>query len=59
MASFDTAFHTSLGPAPHRLPVPDSVTAMGVRRYGFHGLSVPHVVDTVPGLGRAAVRSGR
>jgi acetate kinase len=26
-----------------------------VRRYGFHGLSVQHVVDTVPGLGRAAV----
>ncbi len=55
VACFDTAFHATLGPAAHRLPVPDSVTAMGVRRYGFHGLSVQHVVDTVPGLGRAAV----
>jgi acetate kinase len=55
VACFDTAFHATLGPAAHRLPVPDAVTAMGVRRYGFHGLSVQHVVDTVPGLGRAAV----
>ena len=29
--------------------MPDAVTALGVRRYGFHGLSVQHVVDTVPG----------
>jgi acetate kinase len=55
VACFDTAFHATLSPAGHRLPVPDSVTAMGVRRYGFHGLSVQHVVDTVPGLGRAVV----
>jgi acetate kinase len=55
VACFDTAFHATLSPAGHRLPVPDAVTAMGVRRYGFHGLSVQHVVDTVPGLGRAVV----
>jgi acetate kinase len=55
VACFDTAFHATLTPAAHRLPLPDGVTAMGVRRYGFHGLSVQHVVDTVPGLGRAAV----
>jgi acetate kinase len=55
VACFDTAFHSTLAPAAHRLPVPDAVTAMGVRRYGFHGLSVQHVVDTVPGLGRAVV----
>jgi acetate kinase len=55
VACFDTAFHATLAPAAHRLPVPDSITALGVRRYGFHGLSVQHVVDTVPGLGRAVV----
>jgi acetate kinase len=55
VACFDTAFHATLTPAAHRLPVPDAVTALGVRRYGFHGLSVQHVVDTVPGLGRAVV----
>jgi acetate kinase len=55
VACFDTAFHATLAPAAYRLPLPDSITALGVRRYGFHGLSVQHVVDTVPGLGRAAV----
>jgi acetate kinase len=55
VACFDTAFHATLSPAAHRLPVPDAVTALGIRRYGFHGLSVQHVVDTVPGLGRAVV----
>jgi acetate kinase len=55
VACFDTAFHATLTAAAHRLPVPDAVTALGIRRYGFHGLSVQHVVDTVPGLGRAVV----
>jgi acetate kinase len=55
VACFDTAFHATMRSAAHRLPVPDAVTALGIRRYGFHGLSVQHVVDTVPGLGRAVV----
>ncbi|MCW2702084.1 MAG: Acetate kinase [Blastococcus sp.] len=55
VACFDTAFHATLSPAAHRLPLPDAVMALGIRRYGFHGLSVQHVVDTVPGLGRAVV----
>jgi acetate kinase len=55
VACFDTAFHATMRPAAHRLPVPDAVTALGIRRYGFHGLSVQHVVDAVPGLGRAVV----
>jgi acetate kinase len=55
VACFDTAFHATLSPAAQRLPVPAAVTALGIRRYGFHGLSVQHVVDTVPALGRAVV----
>jgi acetate kinase len=55
VACFDTAFHATLTTAARRLPVPDGITALGVCRYGFHGLSVQHVVDTVPGLGRSAV----
>jgi acetate kinase len=55
VACFDTAFHATLGPAASRLPLPDAVAALGVRRYGFHGLSVQHVVDSVPELGRAVV----
>lgn len=38
---FDTAFHASLPEAEWRYPVPWAWTsAWGVRRYGFHGLSV-------------------
>ena len=41
VAAFDTAFHASLPEAARRYPVPDQwLTEWGVRRYGFHGLSV-------------------
>lgn len=37
--AFDTDFHASLAPWSRRLPVPAEWDAMGVRRYGFHGLA--------------------
>jgi acetate kinase len=41
VAVFDTAFHASLPDAARRYPVPERWTSeLGVRRYGFHGLSV-------------------
>lgn len=40
VAAFDTAFHATLPEAARRYPVPDDWVASGVRRYGFHGLSV-------------------
>lgn len=41
IASFDTAFHATLQPAEFRYPVPESwYRDWGVRRFGFHGLSV-------------------
>jgi acetate kinase len=41
VAVFDTAFHAELPDAWRRYPVPDRWTSeWGVRRYGFHGLSV-------------------
>lgn len=41
IAAFDTAFHASLPDVARRYPVPDQwLTEWGVRRYGFHGLSV-------------------
>ncbi|HSL76708.1 MAG TPA: acetate kinase, partial [Candidatus Limnocylindrales bacterium] len=41
VATFDTAFHATLPEAARRYPVPDQwLTRWGVRRYGFHGLSV-------------------
>jgi acetate kinase len=54
VAAFDTAFHASLPEAARRYPVPDQwLTDWGVRRYGFHGLSVEW------SIGRAAELLGR
>jgi acetate kinase len=45
VAVFDTAFHASLPEAAWRYPVPSRWTDdWGVRRYGFHGLSVEWAV---------------
>lgn len=40
VAAFDTAFHVPLPEAQFRYPVPRSWWEQGIRRYGFHGLSV-------------------
>ena len=41
VASFDTAFHAALQPAEYRYAVPDAwFRDWGIRRFGFHGLSV-------------------
>lgn len=41
VACFDTAFHATLAEEGWRYPLPDEwVTPHGLRRYGFHGLSV-------------------
>ena len=40
VASFDTAFHATLPESARRYPVPDEWARAGIRRYGFHGLSV-------------------
>ncbi len=49
-ACFDTTFHETMPEAAKRLPLPEKYWDEGVRRYGFHGLSVESVVH---GLGAA------
>jgi len=39
IACFDTSFHTSMPPVAKLLPLPQRYEAMGLQRYGFHGLS--------------------
>ncbi len=48
VACFDTAFHHTLPPVAARLALPRTVTAAGVRRYGFHGLSFEYIADRLP-----------
>ena len=49
-ASFDTAFHATIPEVAARYALPDSETAKGIRRYGFHGTSYAALVHALPGL---------
>ena len=45
VAVFDTAFHSTLPESARRYPFPTSWDAWGIRRYGFHGLSVTWSIE--------------
>jgi acetate kinase len=53
IACFDTVFHATQPEVSRREPIPAAWAALGIRRYGFHGLSVEWSV------GRAAELLGR
>jgi acetate kinase len=55
VACFDTGFHADLPEASRRLPVSETLHAQGVRRYGFHGLSVQSVLTAEPELRNVVV----
>ncbi len=51
VACFDTAFHAGLPPAARTYPLPWEWTeAWGLRRFGFHGLSVAWAVERAAAL---------
>jgi acetate kinase len=55
VACFDTAFHRTQPDIAQVFAVPRWLTAEGVRRYGFHGLSYEYIADVLPRhLGDAA-----
>lgn len=47
--AFDTDFHRSLAPWSRRLPIPAAWDALGIRRYGFHGLAFASALRMVAG----------
>jgi acetate kinase len=56
IACFDTAFHRTIPELRQRFALPAELTAKGIRRYGFHGLSyewiawhLPEVTDRADG----------
>ena len=58
IACFDTAFHAPMPEREYRFALPESLFRQGIRRYGFHGLSYRHVVDTLDSLrGRSTGRA--
>jgi len=50
VACFDTAFHRAQPEVAQAFALPASITSLGVRRYGFHGLSYEYVASVLPGI---------
>ena len=59
VACFDTAFHHDLPRVARLLPIPRRYEALGIRRYGFHGLSYAYLIDELVRLGDPAATKGR
>jgi acetate kinase len=55
VACFDTSFHRSLPETARRFPLPARIDALGVRRYGFHGLSYEWAMSELRLRGRAII----
>ncbi|MHB1687989.1 MAG: acetate/propionate family kinase [Ignavibacteriaceae bacterium] len=45
VACYDTAFHSTMPRVAKLLPIPRRFDAMGIRRYGFHGLSYAYLLE--------------
>lgn len=57
VACFDTAFHAGMPRVARLLPIPRRYEAMGIYRYGFHGLSYTFLLGELGRLdGEQAVR---
>ncbi|MGA2863645.1 MAG: acetate/propionate family kinase [Verrucomicrobiota bacterium] len=59
VACFDTAFHRDLPRVARLLPLPRRYEAMGVQRYGFHGLSYAFLLEELARLAGPEVARGR
>ena len=55
VASFDTAFHSTMPWVSRTYALPQRIRDAGVRRYGFHGLSYEYIASVLPArLGQLA-----
>jgi acetate kinase len=57
VACFDTAFHRTQPTLAQEFALPRDLTAAGIRRYGFHGLSYDYIVAQLQELEPALARS--
>jgi acetate kinase len=48
IACFDTAFHATQPLLAREFALPRAVTAKGLRRYGFHGISYEYIMSLLP-----------
>lgn len=59
VACFDTAFHRRQPELAQHFALPRALTAAGVRRYGFHGLSYEYIAEVLPQHLAAGHANGR
>ena len=48
VACFDTSFHRTQPPVAQQFALPRDLTATGIQRYGFHGLSYEYIASRLP-----------
>ena len=58
-ACFDTAFHRHMPRVARIVPIPRRYQALGVRRYGFHGLSYGYLMDELARVAGPEAARGR
>jgi acetate kinase len=59
VACFDTTFHRDLPRVAHLLPIPRRYDALGVHRYGFHGLSYAYLMEELARVAGREAAQGR
>jgi acetate kinase len=59
VACFDTAFHRTMPRVAQVLPIPRRFEAMGIRRYGFHGLSYAYLLEELARVAGTTAAQGR
>jgi acetate kinase len=59
LACFDTAFHSTMPRVAKLLPIPRRFDTMGIRRYGFHGLSYAYLIEELARIAGTKAAQGR
>lgn len=59
LACFDTAFHRNMPRVARLLPIPRRFDAVGIQRYGFHGLSYAYLMQALVQRAGSQVARGR
>lgn len=59
IACFDTAFHHTLPRVARQLPIPRRFDAVGIQRYGFHGLSYAYLMQELERIAGMEAAHGR
>jgi acetate kinase len=59
VACFDTAFHCTMPRVAKLFPIPRRFDAMGIQRYGFHGLSYAYLMEELAHVAGTKAAQGR